>query len=263
MILAQIQLARELSAWRSAGRAARLWWRDDDARQGTPALDRLLALSDRHHAPLAVAAIPGPGVREIAREAFGRPQVVVIQHGVDHVNRQEGPVAGEFPSTASFDEISVRLDDAWAVFEDAPCTRKVFAPPWNHVHRGLEAALEAAGYVAWSAWGEIAPTCRLSRIDTHLDLLRWRGGPRFRGRARFIGALCDELACRRRSGLWDAPIGLLTHHLDHDAAAWAYLDEFLSWVRDEAALSWLAPDDLFARPAWPALELVSARRRRA
>jgi hypothetical protein len=246
LVLAQFQLAHELRAWRSAGRAAQLWWRDDDARQGTPALDRLLALSDRHGAPLALAAIPGPGVREIARAVFGRPQVVVIQHGVDHVNRRDGSLAGEFPCAAGAAEITARLNEAWATFEDAPCTRKVFAPPWNHVHRDLEFALGIAGYAAWSAWGEIAPAQSPRRIDAHLDLLRWRGGARFRGRALFASALRDALACRRRLGRWNAPIGLLTHHLDHDEPAWAYLDELLSWSRDEPALSWTAPDVLFA-----------------
>ena len=133
MVLAQFQLAHELRAWRSAGRAAQLWWRDDDARQGTPALDRLLALSDRHGAPLALAAIPGPGVREIARAVFGRPQVVVIQHGVDHVNRRDGSLAGEFPCAAGAAEITARLNEAWATFEDAPCTRKVFALSLIHI----------------------------------------------------------------------------------------------------------------------------------
>ena len=37
-------LDAELDRWKAAGRAATLWWRDDDATRPTPALDRLLAL---------------------------------------------------------------------------------------------------------------------------------------------------------------------------------------------------------------------------
>mgnify|MGYP003341179144 CR=1 FL=1 len=35
-------LAAELSRWRDSGRAPVLWWRDDDAADVGPALDRLL-----------------------------------------------------------------------------------------------------------------------------------------------------------------------------------------------------------------------------
>jgi hypothetical protein len=39
------------------------------------------------------------------------------------------------------------------------------------------------------------------------------------------------LARRRRAGDFDAPIGLLTHHLAHDEAAWAFLEWFLAFGR--------------------------------
>ena len=39
------RLSIELDAWSAAGRAAEFWWRDDDAIDTTPALDRLLSLS--------------------------------------------------------------------------------------------------------------------------------------------------------------------------------------------------------------------------
>jgi hypothetical protein len=38
------------------------------------------------------------------------------------------------------------------------------------------------------------------------------------------------LAERRRAGLWDEPLGLLSHHLDHDEDAWRFLEVFLSIV---------------------------------
>ena len=46
----------ELARWKAAGHAPAFWWRDDDARRPTPALDRLLALSARFDASITVAA---------------------------------------------------------------------------------------------------------------------------------------------------------------------------------------------------------------
>ena len=42
-MLQALLLSRELARWRAAGRRARLWWRDDDARAPGPELERLLA----------------------------------------------------------------------------------------------------------------------------------------------------------------------------------------------------------------------------
>ena len=52
-------LARELDAWHRERDVARtFWWRDDDAARVTPALMRLLALSDAAETPVALAVIP-------------------------------------------------------------------------------------------------------------------------------------------------------------------------------------------------------------
>ena len=78
-------LEAELEAWRCRGRRATFWWRDDDAVEATPALERLLGLADgsgadeeaelagdigengpRQHYMRATAA-PGPnGVRRVS-----------------------------------------------------------------------------------------------------------------------------------------------------------------------------------------------------
>jgi len=245
----RVGLALELRAWRRAGRVAQLWWRDDDARRATPALARLLQLSDRHRIPLALAAIPGPTVGEVAALAAAHPQAIVIQHGVDHENRRDGPAAGEFPPAWRCALLILRLGAGWAALDGLPATRKVFAPPWNDVHPELARALRMADYAAWTAWGELEPQGRPARIDAHLDLLRWRGGPRFRGAGRMAEALRRALHGRRKAGLWSAPIGLLTHHLDHDPAAWAYLERFLAWSSRRPALRWAGLDDLLPAAA--------------
>jgi hypothetical protein len=38
------------------------------------------------------------------------------------------------------------------------------------------------------------------------------------------------LAHRRAGALPRDPVGLLTHHLDHDDAAWTFLEWFVAWA---------------------------------
>ena len=40
------ELDLELDRWSAVGRAAILWWRDDDAAEQTAAVDRLLAVAE-------------------------------------------------------------------------------------------------------------------------------------------------------------------------------------------------------------------------
>ena len=131
----------------------------------------------------------------------------------------------------------------WDRIAIVPGAAAVFVPPWNDLHPALGAVLGDLGYRALSAHGAVESE-GLRRIDVHLDLMRWRGGIRFRGRRRFAAGLRLALAERRRRGFWDAPIGLLTHHLVHDEAAWAFLAEFLTWTKGQPALDWVSLETL-------------------
>lgn len=230
----------ETRRWRSAGRAARLWWRDDDAKGLTPSLERLLAAAQNAEAPLTLAVIPDGDLGDLAARLVHATQVNVAQHGVDHHNRRDGAAAGEFPHDWTAAQVAIALRRGWSLMQGLPRATMVFAPPWNDVHPELETALRLNGYAGWSANGGLGAPGVLARLDAHVDLLRWRGGARFRGRGRFLGRLAREMRRRRRAGQWDAPIGLLTHHLDHDDAAWAFLEAFLLWSRAEPALGWVS-----------------------
>lgn len=54
-------LMGELDAWAESGLTASFWWRDDDAADHTPALDRLLDERGQLDVPLALAVIPEIG----------------------------------------------------------------------------------------------------------------------------------------------------------------------------------------------------------
>jgi hypothetical protein len=239
----------ELQRWRAAGRRARLWWRDDDAAGPSAGLDRLLTLGAAAAVPLTLAVIPSGDMEALARRLARAPLARPAQHGVDHVNRREGAAAGQFPHDWPIREVTAALGGGWSRMAGLPRALAVYVPPWNDAHPQLAEALFAAGYAGWSANGTLDGAKDgnregLPRVDVHLDLLRWRGGARFRGRGRFLGALARELRRRRLAVRWDAPLGLLTHHLDHDAAAWQFLERFLAWSGREPGLQWVALDEL-------------------
>lgn len=230
----------ELQRWRAAGRAARLWWRDDDATGLTPSLERLLAMAESAQTPLTLAVIPDGDMRGLGERLAHATHVNVVQHGVDHQNRRDGAAAGEFPHDWTMAQVAIALRRGWSLMQGLPRAMMVFTPPWNDVHPELEAALRVTGYAGWSANGALGVAGTPPRLDVHVDLLRWRGGARFRGQGRFLSGLAGEMRRRRRAGQWAAPIGLLTHHLDHDDAAWAFLEAFLPWSRAEPALAWVS-----------------------
>jgi hypothetical protein len=246
--LLDLTLSWELARWRRAGRTARLWWRDDDAAGGSAALDRLLQASRACGVPLTLAVVPAGDMTGLAARLARTTLVTVVQHGVDHQNRRSGPAAGEFPHDWSQAELEIALRRGWSLLQTVPRARAVYVPPWNDAHPRLAAALSACGYAGWSANGGLGRRPEdpegLPRMDAHLDLMRWRGGARFRGRGRILRTLAGELARRRRAGLWDAPVGLLTHHLAHDEPAWRFLEAFLAWTARRPEVAWAGLADL-------------------
>ena len=247
-----LSLWLELRRWRRAGRTVRLWWRDDAAAGSSAALDRLLQVSRASGAPLTLAVLPTGDMRGLAAQLRRTALVTAVQHGVDHRNRRSGPVAGEFPHDWSQTQVEIALLNGRSQMQALPRALAVFVPPWNDAHPKLAAALVACGYAGWSAHGALAADGGgPMRVDVHLDLLRWRGGARFRGRGRFLSGLVKELRRRREAGLWTAPIGLLTHHLVHDGAAWRFLEAFLAWTTQRPEVAWAAlPDLIGPSDAW-------------
>jgi hypothetical protein len=83
------------------------------------------------------------------------------------------------------------------------------------------------------------------RLDVHLDLLRWgEGRPRFRGTGRLWRRLARLMRERRISGDYAQPIGLLTHHRDHDAAAWEFLHALFEVLERSRAVRWIAAGEV-------------------
>ncbi len=253
-------LAREVDAWRAAGREAALWWRDDDAAAPSPALSRLLAL--RPGCPLGLAVIPA-GAREALAAGLSGP-VDVLVHGFAHANHAlAGERKSEYPAgRVAPGELRAGRERLEAIFGGRALP--VFVPPWNRMGADAAAALPAAGYEAVSGYRG-RPEGPLPRLDTHVDLIDWRGGRRFAGDEAVLGALVDALAARRRARGPEPPdasenpeapadlppIGVLSHHLAHDDAAWRFLEALLAWVEETPGVGWVRPRDALRGRAPP------------
>ncbi|MBX2856527.1 MAG: polysaccharide deacetylase family protein [Rhodobacteraceae bacterium] len=232
-----------------------LWWRDDDAVAATPALDQLLELCARWTAPLALASIPARVQPSLAQCIAPIPleQVEILPHGWAHTNHAAPPAK---KSEFGFDRsLSDRLSDAslgLQRLEDSfgPQLTPLFTPPWNRVDPGLLPHLPTAGMRGVSTSGprthvEAAPS--LLRLNIHLDPIDWRGGRSLADPQAQVDRLTTLLAARRDPSLAPSaraapdptePIGLLTHHLDHDAAIWAFLEALLRHLSEHAVLKW-------------------------
>lgn len=229
----RLVLGSELALWAKAGRTPVIWWRDDDARVATGALEQLLALSRRHDAPLTIAAIAGPSLSLLVRRVEKEPTVELAVHGFKHVNRQpEGQGFGEIVDSDDLDWVRAQLRATVMTFHRAGVVPTLFVPPWNNLKPQLLAALPDSSIHVVSGFDQASGKADgVTRLDAHLDVLRWKGGAQFRGSWKFLSRMRRLLAQRRKARQWDEPIGLLTHHLDHDKDTWLFLESFLAAFR--------------------------------
>ncbi len=253
-------LTRELDAWAEAERVLPLWWRDDDAAKPLPALATLLEMADALQVEVGLAVIPVLAGKALATDLARRPKVVVLQHGYAHRNHAtDGERAiecgGARPLEEVLDELRrgrqrlARLFDA----RFAP----ILAAPWNRIDAAVAARLGEYGFAGLSTCGPRAQQARppgLAVANAHVDPLNWRNGGRFAGLHKALSGIIGEMrARRRRESDPDEPLGLLTHHLQHDSATWAFLERFLDVTQRDPAAGWLNVAEVFGFAALPSL----------
>lgn len=243
-----LPVVTELDRWREVGATARLWLRDDDAAAVTPALEALIARLRAHGAPAMIAAIPATAEPALAERLAPEPLAMLAMHGIRHANHAPPErKSEETPAERGLGVIEAELAAARAGFAErfGPASVRWYVPPWNRI--GLEVAgiLPRIGFAALSTYGARrfgAPGLR--ELNTHVDLIDWRGGRVGKPQGAVAADLAASLAMARAEGF--RPVGVLTHHLAHDEAAWATLDALLALVADHPAASWSAPDALLA-----------------
>jgi hypothetical protein len=243
----------EIARWRDAGRTVEFWWRDDDAARPDPILTRLVALAQRRSVPLALAAIP----KQAEKGAFDGigPFVSVLQHGTDHANRAlPGEKKTEFPASELPSEAIARLVAARTLLETQAGTHflPVLAPPWNRLPNALASQLSAAGLRGVSQFGprsraNVAPGLR--QVNTHVDIIAWRGGRAFVGAEVALRVATAHLVAKRTAAA-DAgeATGWLTHHAVHDEGAWSFLERLFESTCNHPGVVWRRAEELFPIP---------------
>ena len=121
----------------------------------------------------------------------------------------------------------------------------VMVPPWNRIAAHLVPALPEIGYRGLSTY-DIRPRARpvsgLVQVNTHVDLIDWKAR-RFAGAETLLATFAQALAAARTTG---EPVGLLSHHLAMDEAAWSFLQSFWGTVKGMSGVKIAAAKDLFA-----------------
>lgn len=244
-------LRHELDLWGEAGRQVRFWLRDDDAVVPSAALDRLGRTAERFGAPVLLAVIPMLAEPALAAGLRNTPWLLPCQHGCWHRDHApEGAKKSEFGPNRSAAEVEAEIAEARRRLAGliGPALLPVFVPPWNRIAPGHAALLPELGLTGLSCFRAYSHGLADGPVlaNTDIDIIDWHGGRGGRHASLLVAEICELLAARRlASGAEDGTIGFLLHHLDHDDAAWAFLDALGSITAAHDAVTALDPRRLF------------------
>ncbi|MCB1743613.1 MAG: polysaccharide deacetylase family protein [Gammaproteobacteria bacterium] len=241
----------ELDAWSEAGLIATFWWRDDDARTHTPALERLLQLAEAHSTPVALAVIPMSCERSLEMRVRHEPRVAILQHGIRHVNRA--------PATLKKVELWEGCDPEQVRDELRAGVRRlaslfarplpVLVPPWNRIGGNHLQRLHESGFRGLSTFGPRQASSDVRRVNCHVDPIGWRHDRRFVGEEAALRQVLAHLRARRLANSdRDEPTGLLSHHLVHDESTWRFIQNLLAETGAHPVCRWLTAEETFALP---------------
>ena len=223
-----------------------IWWRDDDAGRDTEKLDALLELATRARRPLGLAVVPARLGPAVTSKVLAADNVDVLQHGWNHAD--QAPVGNkkiELGGVLTPDACSSRLHCGKVIMEQAFGGRflPVLVPPWNRIDGHCLAKLEGLGFAGISTFADDARGAAhgLRQVNTHVDVIDWRGGRRMKPLAELREELLQQLA---KPAL--GTIGLLSHHLGMTLDEMAALEQLFRYVDSIDRCRWASPRRLFA-----------------
>jgi peptidoglycan/xylan/chitin deacetylase (PgdA/CDA1 family) len=234
-----------LDAWQIEGRVAKFWLRDDDAVEPTPALMRLVDLCKRHQVPATLAVIPAQAGRALPHFLRDRDGIEVALHGWSHENHappeeKKQELGPHRAADLVLAELAAGRERLEALFGEQFIP--VLVPPWNRIDKSLLPRLAEIGVTGLSVFGPekvgVLPT-----VNTHADIMDWHGT---RG-CRPVGDIVADVVARLgEMRVGPGSMGLLTHHLVHDEAAWQFLDGLLAAMAGHPACRWVGLGELLA-----------------
>ncbi|MCA0305068.1 MAG: polysaccharide deacetylase family protein [Proteobacteria bacterium] len=240
-------LAEEADRWAARAAPAEIWWRDDDAADTAPALERLLGLHRASGVPLALAVVPAQATAALAARLADEPGVDVLQHGYAHTNHappadKKMELGLHRPAMFVLGELGTGRMALERLFGARPLP--VLVPPWNRIAPPLVPTLPEMGFRGLSTYGartRVFPVRGLRAVNTHVDLVDWKTR-RFVGADAALAALAGALARARDSG---EPVGILSHHLAMDGEAWDFLGQLWDKTASMPGLRMRSAGELF------------------
>jgi len=192
-------LVDELEKWSDTGKVAEFWWRDDDAQKPSVQLERLLAISDRHHAAVSLATIPHGVQVSLAEALSGHDQVSILQHGFSHRNyapatERKMELGWHRPGEQIFGQIQSGLSDLKGLFGEQLVP--VLVPPWNRIDLRVVERLEKCGLRGLSTLGPRKQSFAaegLKQVNVHVDIMNWKQGRCFAGEHHCIEQIIAHL----------------------------------------------------------------------
>lgn len=241
------QLDDELERWHAAGSRATFWWRDDDAVDATPQLDRLLRSAES--IPIALAVIPAKARATLAERIAGCAMIAVLQHGWSHTSHHGDH--DEFPANRPFDDVSRELAQGRSTLAQlfGRQSLPIFVPPWHAFDPLFLPLLGANELVGLSRKGPRPARSTGEGVvlaNAHVSPIVWSTPAGFANDDTYLAQIVDHLE-GRRTGRYDRsePTGLLTHHLDQTAESFHFIDRFAGVVCHHPGAMWCSAEQIF------------------
>lgn len=234
----------ELDAWSAAGMVARFWWRDDDAVTNTVQLRRLLDIAREAKIIIAVGVIPEHADDSLV-ELLSHSECCVWQHGWGHHSH----TSGEFGEDRALDMlVDNALTGARAMDRlfGVDGWQRVFVPPNHLIAMPFKALVPDLGYLGISAGVQLTPPIDgVMEVNAEIDIMNW-----YEGKVQTDTVVCemivDQLRARRLGEIpTDHPVGILTHHLVFDDAAWILVSQLFTCLDLHPAVDIVRADMLF------------------
>ena len=242
---------QEIGLWQARGKTARLWLRDDDAVKPSAQLERMAGLVGGHNIPITLAIIPEPADKALATTVKSWAGCTVAMHGFAHKNHAPtNDKKSEFGLQRTAQDVSSELESGFEKTQNLFGDRfnKMFVPPWNRIDQRHVSLLVKAGFETLSAFGWTATNASSTSIcvlNTHIDIIDWKGTRAGKPIETLIKELADALAMARQHTY--APIGILCHHLVHDEQAWRFLQSLTDFVEENKNMRWCSAQNLTGR----------------